>query len=47
MIIIPEIVKHIHLVRTGIGFYIVELFYLWYYGLFDDEEADIDEPLDE
>ena len=47
VIIIPEIVKHIHLVRTGIGFYIVELFYLWYYGLFDDEEADIDEPLDE
>lgn len=47
VIIIPEIVKHIHLVRTGIGFYVVELFYLWYYGLFDDEEADIDEPLDE
>lgn len=47
VIIIPEIVKHIHLVRTGIGFYIVELFYMWYYGLFDDEEADIDEPLDE
>ena len=47
VIIIPEIVKHIHLVKTGIGFYIVELFYLWYYGLFDDEEADIDEPLDE
>lgn len=47
VIIIPEIVKHIHLVRTGIGFYIVEIFYLWYYGLFDDEEADIDEPLDE
>lgn len=47
VIIIPEIVKHIHLVRTGIGFYIVELFYMWYYGLFDDEKADIDEPLDE
>lgn len=47
VIIIPEIVKHIHLVRTGIGFYIVELFYMWYYGLFDDEKANIDEPLDE
>ena len=47
VIIIPEIVKHIHLVRTGIGFYIVELFYMWYYGLIDDEKADIDEPLDE
>lgn len=47
VIIIPEIVKHIHLVRTGIGFYVVEVFYLWYYGLLDDEEEVVDESLDE
>lgn len=47
VVVIPGIVKHIHLVRTGIGFWIVELFYLWYYGLLGDEEEIIDEPLDE
>lgn len=47
VVVIPEIVKHIHLVRTGIGFFIVEIFYLWYYGLLFDEEEDIDESLDE
>lgn len=47
VIVIPDIVRHIHLVRTGIGFWIVEIFYLWYYGLFGEEEADIDEPMDE
>lgn len=46
VIVIPKIIKHIHLVRTGIGLYFVELFYLWYYGLLDDEEDEIDEPLD-
>lgn len=47
VIVIPEIIKHIHLIRTGIGFYVVEVFYLWYYGIFDDEEDKIDELLDE
>lgn len=47
VIVIPDIVKHLHLVRTGIGIWIVEVFYLWRYGLFDDEEENADEPLDE
>lgn len=47
VVVIPEIVKHIHLVRTGIGFYVVEALCFWYYGLFDDEEAVVDESLDE
>ena len=47
VIIIPEILQRIHLVRSGIGFCIVEFFYLRYYGLFDEAEVNIDEPLDE
>lgn len=47
VIVIPEIIRHIHLVRTGIGFYVVEVFYSWYYGLFDDGEEVINESLDE
>jgi hypothetical protein len=45
--VVPEILKHIHLVRTGIGFVIVELFYLCKYVSLDDEEEDVDESLDE
>lgn len=45
--VIPEIIKHVHLVRTGIGFYVVEIFYLWYYGLLFDEDVETDESLDE
>lgn len=44
---VPEIIKHIHLVRTGIGFYVVEVFYLWLYGLLFNEDAETDESLDE
>lgn len=44
---IPSILKHIHLVRTGIGFWLVEVAYLWYYGLLDDEEDIVDESVDE
>lgn len=50
IIVIPEIITHLHLVRTGIGIYAVLLFYLWHYGLLDDdteEETDINESLDE
>ena len=47
VIIIPELVEHIHLVRTGIGFFAVEIFYLWYYGLLNNEEEVEDESLDE
>ena len=44
---IPEIVKNIHLVRTGIGVFAVEVFYFWYYGLLNNEEEVEDESLDE
>ena len=44
---IPDIIKHVHLVRTGIGFYVVEVFYLCYYGLLFDEDVETDESLDE
>ena len=47
VIVIPDLLRHIHLVRTGLGFSIVEAFYIWYYGLFDDEEVNVDESLDE
>lgn len=46
VIVIPEIVEHIHLVRTGVGVCVVEVFYLWYYGLLNDED-EVDESLDE
>lgn len=40
IIVMPDIIKHIHLVRTGIGIWIIdELFY--------QEEDDIDESMDE
>ena len=44
---IPEIIKRLHLVRTGIGLYFVEIFYLWYYELLFDRENETDESLDE
>lgn len=46
VIVIPEIVQKFHLVRTGIGVFAVEMLYLWYYGLLNDED-EADEPLDE
>lgn len=47
VIVIPEIIKHIHLIRTGIGILVVEVFCVWGYVVLDEEEEDIDEPLDE
>jgi hypothetical protein len=47
VIVIPEILKQIHLIRTGIGFLLVEAFYMSYYGLWNDEEGGTDEHLDE
>jgi hypothetical protein len=47
VIAIPEILKQIHLIRTGIGFGLVEAFYKCYYGLWNDGEDDTDEHLDE
>ncbi len=50
VIVIPDIVKQIHLVRTGIGVFIIEMLYLQYYGLLEDENCEddeIDEPMDE
>lgn len=45
VISIPEILQHIHLVRTGIGVLCVTTFYLWCYGLVDGED-EIDEFMD-
>ncbi|WP_031550910.1 protein kinase domain-containing protein [Oribacterium sp. FC2011] len=47
VLVIPDILKHIHLIRTGIGIFAAEIFCLWNYGLLDTEEADTDEHLDE
>lgn len=50
VIVIPDIVKQIHLVRTGIGVFIIEMLYLQYYGLLEDENYEddkIDESMDE
>ena len=50
VIVIPEIIMHLHLVRTGIGIYAALFFYVWHYGQFDDvteEETDINDSLDE
>lgn len=50
VMVIPDIVKHMHLVRTGIGVFIIEILYLQYYGLLEDEnyeDDEIDEPMDE
>ncbi|MDE6747963.1 MAG: protein kinase [Lachnospiraceae bacterium] len=50
VIVIPDIVKQIHLVRTGIGVFIIQMLYLQYYGLLEDENCEddeIDEPMDE
>lgn len=50
VIVIPDIVKQIHLVRTGIGAFIIEILYLQYYGLLEDENYEddrIDESMDE
>ena len=50
LIVIPEIVKHIHLVRIGIGMIIIEACYLNHYGLILDkkcEDDEIDEHMDE
>lgn len=50
VIVIPDIVKQIHLVRTGIGAFIIEILYLQYYGLLEDENCEddeIDESMDE
>ncbi len=44
---IPGAVNSIHLVWTGIGLYIVKVFYLWYYGLLFVKDAKINESLDE
>ncbi|MCM1186518.1 MAG: protein kinase [Lachnoclostridium sp.] len=50
VIVIPDIVKQIHLVRTGIGIFIMEMLYLEYYGLLEDtdcEDEELNEPVDE
>ncbi len=44
---IPGAVNSIHLVWTGIGLYIIKVFYLWYYGLLFVKDAKINESLDE
>lgn len=46
-IVIPEILKHIHLVRVGIGMFLVAVLYLKYYGLLNcEEEENTDESMD-
>lgn len=50
VMVIPDIVKRIHLVRTGIGVGIIEILYLNYYGLTEEEDCEddeIDESMDQ
>lgn len=47
VLVIPEIVKRLHLVRIGIGIFAILAANAWYYGLLDEEGEEIDESLDE
>ena len=38
VLVIPKLVRQIHLIRVGIGIFLVEIFYLNYYGMLEDEE---------
>lgn len=48
-IVIPESLHRLHLIRCGIGILVVEMFYLWVYGLLFgvEEVTGVDESLDE
>ena len=49
VLVIPDLVRRIHLIRVGIGIFLVEIFYLNYYGMLDDEEQEVNvnESVDE
>lgn len=49
VLVIPEMVRRIHLIRVGIGIFLIEIFYLNYYGMLEDEEEEvnINESVDE
>ena len=49
VLVIPEVVRRIHLIRVGIGIFLIEIFYLNYYGMLEDEEEEvnINESVDE
>lgn len=49
VLVIPEVVRRIHLIRVGIGIFLIEIFYMNYYGMLEDEEEEvnINESVDE